>query len=652
MTFVVFIVDRDTHLKTFIFSQTEVTIGRSPTNHIVLDEASVSKYHGRIISTGNALFLSDLGSSNGIIVNQEKVTEQTVISGSDSIHIRGFQIIVRALTSGEERQLNLDLDFIPSPPVSLSHLKNTVVQSVNKKAKEEAILQPHPAQIGHEENSSDLPSNIGSAPHYSHVDLAQDSSEMSGQSTLNLSSSSIHVTQNQGLVHQGNTSQNTNKPIPKNVLEEIDAPPVVGSTLPLVVQSEQVTVDLSPQAQTPNVMKADLFERPQSISLDDRKPNSLNSIFNVVNPLPKELLAEYAAQSLNTLHSELASSVGKAKDAVRRKSLHSIYKVVNPIPKDIIEKEPSSSLDNVKPNSLNSIFNVINPFHGQLNDDQSLSSTASSVDDSLRQVIGEEMSALLGGQDIIEVNLNGYQNLTFKRQGHIHLEQVESPFTHFEQAENITRSLLTALGYDSEKQGEGRIGSYWCYVNLLIPNGPLLSISVIPPLSPTVINPRVLELLTVHFAQRANLLLVGLQPQILCEFVAALLNQTAHKRKTALIGIKYILGDSPSWISLGTNDQALDHAVGLNVDRVVISDLPSLSGTKLCDILDWCRSSILMISAPSLEAGVLHLRKKVLDDERISKAISHLGFIELNAEGQVQLTSMYSYPYAEELYCI
>jgi hypothetical protein len=644
MTFVVFIVDPDTHLKTYIFSQTEVTIGRSPNNHIVLDEASVSKYHGRLISIDDTLFLSDLGSANGIIVNQKKITVQTVIFGSDSINIRGFQLTIRALTDSEEQQLSLDLDYIPSPPASVSHLKNTIVHSERQEAKEKSLPDPLLSQIRSEESLSGLHGNA-------QEDLEQASSEMLGQSTLNLKSSSIQVTQKQELFDQETSPQspsyNSNNPIPNSVLEEINITPVGESTPPLNTQSKQVSTNLSAREQ-----KADLIEPSHSIGLEHRKPNSLSSIFNVVNPLPKELLAEYAAQSLNTLHGELASSVGKAKDAVRRKSLHSIYNVVNPLPKDVIETEPSSSLGEVKPNSLNSIFNVINPFHPQLNAENGSSSTESSIDDSLRQIIGEDLAALLGKKDIIEINLNGFQNVTFKRQDHIDFEQVESPFIDFEQAEGITRSLLTALGYDNEKQGEGRIGSCWCYANLLIPNGPYLSICVIPPLSPTVINPRVLELLTVHFAQRANLLLVGPQPQVLCEFVAELLNQTAHKRKTALIGIKYILGDSPSWISLGTNDQALDHAVGLNVDRVVISDLPSLSGTKLCDILDWCRSSILIIPAPSLEEGVLHLRKKVLDDERISKAISHLGFIERNAEGQVQLTSMYSYPYAEELYRI
>ncbi|MCB2156438.1 FHA domain-containing protein [bacterium] len=54
------------------------TIGRHPTNTIVLGLDSISRFHARIDRRGNFFILQDLNSSNGTYVNGERITQMTL----------------------------------------------------------------------------------------------------------------------------------------------------------------------------------------------------------------------------------------------------------------------------------------------------------------------------------------------------------------------------------------------------------------------------------------------------------------------------------------------------------------------------------------------------------------------------------------------
>jgi len=74
-----------------------VTLGRLPENDIVLDDVNVSRYHCRISPAGDGWVISDLGSTNGILVNEIKVAEKRLESG-DEMLIRPFIIAVMLLS--------------------------------------------------------------------------------------------------------------------------------------------------------------------------------------------------------------------------------------------------------------------------------------------------------------------------------------------------------------------------------------------------------------------------------------------------------------------------------------------------------------------------------------------------------------------------
>jgi pSer/pThr/pTyr-binding forkhead associated (FHA) protein len=58
-----------------------VTFGRAPDNDVVVGDAATSGRHGRIEVRGGAFWISDLGSTNGTLVNGEPVIERQLAHG-------------------------------------------------------------------------------------------------------------------------------------------------------------------------------------------------------------------------------------------------------------------------------------------------------------------------------------------------------------------------------------------------------------------------------------------------------------------------------------------------------------------------------------------------------------------------------------------
>ncbi|HYM97412.1 MAG TPA: FHA domain-containing protein, partial [Candidatus Sulfotelmatobacter sp.] len=58
-----------------------VSIGRAPDNDIVVGDPATSAHHGRIEVRSGTFWISDLGSTNGTLVNGEPVIEKTLSEG-------------------------------------------------------------------------------------------------------------------------------------------------------------------------------------------------------------------------------------------------------------------------------------------------------------------------------------------------------------------------------------------------------------------------------------------------------------------------------------------------------------------------------------------------------------------------------------------
>jgi len=83
----------DVVIKSFPLDKSTVTIGRSQSNDIVIDQDSVSGEHARIDLIPNEfmdglidIFIEDLGSTNGVFVNDETVKRQQ-LQNFDNVRI-------------------------------------------------------------------------------------------------------------------------------------------------------------------------------------------------------------------------------------------------------------------------------------------------------------------------------------------------------------------------------------------------------------------------------------------------------------------------------------------------------------------------------------------------------------------------------------
>ena len=63
----------------------ESVIGRGDGNAVAVPDASVSSKHARVLRSGGAFFIEDLGSRNGTFVNGEPVKEKRPLADGDVV---------------------------------------------------------------------------------------------------------------------------------------------------------------------------------------------------------------------------------------------------------------------------------------------------------------------------------------------------------------------------------------------------------------------------------------------------------------------------------------------------------------------------------------------------------------------------------------
>jgi hypothetical protein len=71
--------------KEFVFEQASVTIGRESGCDVAVYDAGVSRKHARIFLQDGVLYLEDLGSSNGTLLNGERIREPTELQAGDAL---------------------------------------------------------------------------------------------------------------------------------------------------------------------------------------------------------------------------------------------------------------------------------------------------------------------------------------------------------------------------------------------------------------------------------------------------------------------------------------------------------------------------------------------------------------------------------------
>ena len=83
-----------------------ITIGRSPTNQIVITEDQASRQHAEIFQSSGKWTVRDLNSRNGTAIGEERVTGDRELVAGDVIWIAGTQLaFVHDLSSAYDRKV-------------------------------------------------------------------------------------------------------------------------------------------------------------------------------------------------------------------------------------------------------------------------------------------------------------------------------------------------------------------------------------------------------------------------------------------------------------------------------------------------------------------------------------------------------------------
>jgi len=77
------------------FQQGELLIGRSRSNNVILPSTSVSRQHARVYSAQGRIFVQDLRSANGVVVDGTRIPETAEITPQSQIRIGEFSLVLQ-----------------------------------------------------------------------------------------------------------------------------------------------------------------------------------------------------------------------------------------------------------------------------------------------------------------------------------------------------------------------------------------------------------------------------------------------------------------------------------------------------------------------------------------------------------------------------
>ena len=99
-------------------SKAKISLGREAQNDVVLDDASVSAFHAEILTMDDKVYIVDLGSTNGVVVNGQKISGRTELKGGDTLLIANIKAIFVDPSARVATQLMPAIDAPAAQPAS------------------------------------------------------------------------------------------------------------------------------------------------------------------------------------------------------------------------------------------------------------------------------------------------------------------------------------------------------------------------------------------------------------------------------------------------------------------------------------------------------------------------------------------------------
>jgi len=98
LTYIGLLIDRKQPSRRYDVDKVNNTIGRSPSNTIVLDDPTVSRQHATIKIEGNEFVLADLGSSNGTFIGDERLSQPTPLKDGTLVRFGDVELTFKLIS--------------------------------------------------------------------------------------------------------------------------------------------------------------------------------------------------------------------------------------------------------------------------------------------------------------------------------------------------------------------------------------------------------------------------------------------------------------------------------------------------------------------------------------------------------------------------
>lgn len=160
---------------TFQISKQVTTIGREPTNDIIISDPSVSRHHARLLNTGGQWSIEKLAPQNIVTVNQRDV-QQATISDRDTISLGSgttFMLLISSPHSPADQRFAAPYPAQPTPLEALQSIPDqpkqampsAPLQSVQLPQAQQASIEPVLPELSPstERASDDFYSTVGTA---------------------------------------------------------------------------------------------------------------------------------------------------------------------------------------------------------------------------------------------------------------------------------------------------------------------------------------------------------------------------------------------------------------------------------------------------------------------------------------------------------
>ncbi|MEO5378547.1 MAG: FHA domain-containing protein [Magnetococcus sp. DMHC-6] len=173
----------------FLLNKNLLTIGRSFTNDIPIDNLGVSREHARIYKKTDGLWIEDLNSNNGTYVNDIRLKGHTpqLIKIGDILLIGKHHLEIQSSKEGDELGKTGQKEEVASQPKNISALEGTVFMSTPNPQPNTVLNLPN------QQKSSQNLNRTGTFSHASLVLLKNSKSLASGRDHFDLGEESLTI---------------------------------------------------------------------------------------------------------------------------------------------------------------------------------------------------------------------------------------------------------------------------------------------------------------------------------------------------------------------------------------------------------------------------------------------------------------------------